>query len=86
MAERITSVYLPSLGLGSGWMEYGRKDPHEMIRRLRRNAEIAKEGAERILTAPDMEFVVETHTGVYAQRNHEQLWPLTGLDTPEGQS
>lgn len=81
MAERMTSVVLPSLGQGSGLAMYGRHDPHEMIRRLRTSAEIAKEEAERILSAPDSEFVVETYTGVYVQRNREQVWPTT--ETPE---
>lgn len=77
MSERMTRVHLPSLGPGSGYAEYGRQDPHEMIRRLRRDAEIAKEEAERILAAPDDEFVVETYRGVYVQRNRERLWPPT---------
>lgn len=33
--------------------------------------------AERILAAPDSEFVVETYRGIHAQRDHEQLWPTT---------
>lgn len=77
MSERMTSVHLPSLGPGNGLAEYGRQDPKKMIYRLRRRAQIAKDEAERILAAPDDEFVVETYLGVYVQRNRERLWPPT---------
>ena len=82
MSERMTSVRLESLGTGSGWSEYGRQTPGHMIHMLRRNAEIAKEDAERILDADDSEFVVETYLGPCAQRKTERLWPLA--DTNEG--
>lgn len=73
MAERMTSVYLPSLGRGGGWQEHGRQNRDYMIRRLRRNAEIAKEEAERILTASDDEFVVETYLGSIVQRDRKPV-------------
>lgn len=71
MSERMTGIHLPSLGRGSGFQEYGRQTREHMIHVMRRNAEIAKEEAERILSASDDEFVVETYTGVHVQRNRE---------------
>lgn len=76
MAERMTCVHLPSLGHGVGFAEYRRQSPEDMIRRLRSNAQIAKEEAERILAAADSDFAVETYTGINVQRNTEQLWPV----------
>ena len=69
----MTGIHLPSLGQGSGWQEYGRQSRAHMIARLKRNAEIAKEEAERILDAPDEEFVVETYLGPIAMRNREAV-------------
>jgi hypothetical protein len=80
MSERMTSVHLPSLGHGSGLAHYGRQEPQVMIRRMRRNAEIAKEDAERILAAADEDFVVETYLGVHVQKKREVIWPKEATD------
>lgn len=71
----MTAIYLPSLGTGSGYSEYGRQTRERMIQKLRRNAEIAKEDAERILASMDDEFVVETFLGPFAQRKREVVLP-----------
>lgn len=55
---------------------HGRQDPQEMIRRLRRDAQIQKEESERILAAADGDFVVETYVGVIVERKKEKLWPV----------
>lgn len=73
MSERMTGIHLPSLGMGSGWQEYGRKTRAEMIYRFRRNAQIQLEEAQRILDAADEEFVVETYLGPIAMRNREPV-------------
>ena len=73
MAERMTGIHLPSLGHGGGWQEYGRQTREHMIARFRRNAQIAKEEAERILAATDDEFVVETYLGPIAMRKREPV-------------
>lgn len=71
MSDRMTGIHLPSLG--GGWQEYGRQTREHMIARYRRQAQIAKEEAERILAASDDEFVVETYLGKYAMRNREKV-------------
>lgn len=76
MSQRMTAVCLPGAGLGLAG--YGRRDPHVMIAHLRRDASERKEQAERILSAPESEFVVETHLGIHAQRRPERLWPPAG--------
>ena len=73
----MTGIHLPSLGAGSGYQEYGRQTRERMIHVLRRNAEIAKEEAERILSAPDDEFVVETYLGPIVMRHRETVHPTT---------
>ena len=71
----MTGIHLPSLGHGGGWQEYGRQTREHMIARYRRNAQIALEEAQRILDAPDEEFVVETYLGPIAMRNREAVPP-----------
>lgn len=71
MSDRMTAVYLPGLSQGSGWAEYGRVNPAEMIKALKRNAAHAKAEAEIILAAPDHEFRVETYVGVHVQKRRE---------------
>jgi hypothetical protein len=75
MSDKLTGIYLPSLGFGSGWSEWGDHAPAEMIHKIRRNAEIAKEEADRILAAADEDFVVETYYGPFAQKNRKRIWP-----------
>lgn len=82
MSDRMTSVHLPESGSGtfsSGFADYGRRDPAEMIARLREIARLERETAQRIIDAPDEAFIVETYTGHYVQRNRVRLWP-----EPEG--
>jgi hypothetical protein len=71
VSERMTSIFLPSLGLGSGFADWGRKTRPDMIARMRRHAQIQKEEAERILAASDEEFVVETYVGVHVRNKLE---------------
>lgn len=68
MGERMTSVRLRGEQTGTGWAEYGRKTRSEMIAILRERARRDRELAERILAAPDEDFLVETYVGVIVQR------------------
>lgn len=79
----MTGIHLPSLG--GGWQEYGRQTREHMIARYRRNAQIAKEEAERILAASDDEFVVETYLGPFAQRQREEIPPEPKASAPDRQ-
>ena len=75
MSERMTGIHLPSLGTTFGFQEYGRQTREHMIARIRRDAKIALEEAQRILAAPDEEFVMETYLGPIAMRNREPVPP-----------
>lgn len=72
MSERMTSIVLPGVH-GSGYADWGRKTPKEMIDRLRRIATEDKQTAEKILAAKDDDFLVETYLGVHARRKREIL-------------
>lgn len=80
----MTGIHLPSLG--GGYQEYGRQTREHMIARYRRNAQIAKEEAERILAASDDEFVVETYLGPFAQRQREEIPPEPKASAPDRQA
>ncbi|MFG1429365.1 hypothetical protein [Roseixanthobacter glucoisosaccharinicivorans] len=73
MSERMTSIHLPGSRGSGGYAEYGRCEPAEMISVIRARAAHMKEEAERILSAPDDAFRVETYVGVHVQRRREIL-------------
>ncbi|MGN7186974.1 hypothetical protein [Microbacterium enclense] len=79
MAHRLTSVSVPGTR-HHGFADYGRKDPVEMIGRLRAMAREEMLAASRVVSAPDSQFVVETFCGVHVQRDRERLWPTA--ETP----
>lgn len=70
MAERMTSIRLPG-SKHVGLADWGRKTREEMIKMIRAHAEDQKSVADAILSASDDDFLVETYTGVYVQRNRE---------------
>ena len=72
MSERMTSIDLPGV-FNSGWADYGRKTPAEMIAYMRRHAEDKKREAEAVLAAADADFRVETYRGIYVKRDREVL-------------
>ena len=74
MSARLTSIELPGC-VGSGFSDWGRKTPAEMIAQLRENATITKTVVDAILAAADNDFRVETHTGVVVRRNKTILQP-----------
>lgn len=74
MSERMTSITLPG-SRHCGLADWGRKTPEEMIRQIRAHAEHMKVEAEEIISASDLEFRVQTYTGVHVQRNRETLQP-----------
>lgn len=74
MADRMTSIRLPG-SKHVGLADWGRKTPEEMIRMLRTHAEHQKSVAEAILAAADDDFLIETYTGVYVQRNRKTIQP-----------
>ncbi|QYF98470.1 hypothetical protein [Microbacterium sp. PAMC21962] len=81
MSDQMTSVHLPESGSGtfsSGFADHGRRDPAEMIARLRAIARRDLDTAQRIIDAPDEAFIVETYTGHHVQRNRVRLWPEQG--------
>ena len=70
MADRMTSIRLPG-SKHVGLADHGRKTREEMIDLIRSHAEHQKAVADAILAAADDDFLVETYTGVYVQRNRE---------------
>ena len=85
MSERMTSVRLDGEGRGmfaAGFADYGRRDPAEMIERLRKIARTERDHAQRILDAADDDFIVETYVGVHVRRNGERLWPAESARVP----
>lgn len=74
MADRMTSIRLPG-SKHVGIADYGRKTPEEMIRLLRMHAEHQKAIADAILAASDADFLIETYTGVYVQRDRTTVQP-----------
>lgn len=69
---RHTSINLPGGKIGHGGLgEWGRKSRVEMIAIYRRWAERQKAEAERILAAPDEDFVVQTYLGEIRRKNVE---------------
>lgn len=72
MSERMTSAHLPGVR-GAAIADWGRRDPVEMIEYLRTYARQQMEWAQKVLSAADAEFRVETYTGVHVQRNREVL-------------
>lgn len=74
MAERMTIVEVPGSGR-QGFADHGRREPADMIERLRRIARTERDAAQRVLDAPDSAFIVETYTGVHVQRDRKRLWP-----------
>jgi hypothetical protein len=85
MTDRMTAVHLPGLPLGSGFANYGRRLPAEMIEDLRRIAREHKAHAEAILAAADADFYVETYVGVHKQRDREVLQVGRAATAKEGQ-
>ena len=68
MSDVMTRINLPkSKSNCSGFMDYGRKSPSEMIEILRGIARRDKEKAEEILSAPNSAFQVDVVLGVCAQ-------------------
>lgn len=70
MAERMTSIRLPSLSGGAGLADWGRKTVPEMITQIREHATRNLKDAEAILAAPDDAFHVATFLGPHAQRRY----------------
>lgn len=73
MSEKMTAIRLPSLPRGTGWAEWGYKEPSEMIAIIRELATIQLQQAQAILAADDADFMVETYKGPYAMRNRVVL-------------
>jgi len=71
MADRMTRIILP--GIGSGYADYGRKTPEEMIAAYREYAEHLLAEAEAVLAARPGDFRVETYRGVYVMRDLKVL-------------
>ena len=72
MSERMTSIRIPGV-FGSGYADYGRKTPKEMIDIIRDYALTKKAEAEIILNAKDEDFRVETHLGHFVRNKIEVL-------------
>lgn len=70
MADRMTSIRLPG-SKHVGLADHGRKTREEMLHLIRSHAEHQKAVADAILSASDDDFLVETYTGVFVQRNRE---------------
>lgn len=73
MSERMTGINLPGLGFGTGFAEWGRHTPTEMIQIMKVRAAAQKAEAEAILSAADEDFHVATYVGPYAMRQYEVL-------------
>lgn len=76
MSERMTAAHLPTLP-GSGWADYGRCEPSEVIASARRHARHQLDQALAVLTATDAEFEVETYVGVHSRRSREVIQEAT---------
>lgn len=84
MTDRMTEVSVPGSG-HRGLADFGRRDPVEMIERLREMARREIIAAQKVLDAPDEDFVVETYRGFVVQHNRERLHPKpSDLSTKEG--
>lgn len=68
MADRMTSIRLPG-SKHVGLADHGRRTREEMITMIRSHAEHQKAIADAVLSASDEDFLVETYTGVFVQRN-----------------
>lgn len=69
MSEKLTAISLPGLPRGTGWAEWGAKEPYEMIAIIRERAAVQLKEAQDILDADDADFMVETYKGPYAMRD-----------------
>lgn len=73
MGERMTSIRLPGLPMGTGFQDYGLKSVEDMIKIIQDKARYDLENAQKILAAKDEDFLVETYIGPYARKNLEVL-------------
>lgn len=76
MSERYTTVRPldgERAGQGIGLTDYGRLTRAEMIAHMRRHYTRQMEQAQYVLNAKDDEFIVETHIGLHARRNVEEV-------------
>lgn len=75
MSEKYTTIHLPGLPSGAGWMEHGDVPAGELIASYRRNAQRDLEHAQAILAAADEDFRIETAYGVYVQKKRHIIQP-----------
>jgi hypothetical protein len=68
----MTSAHLPGV-FGSGWADYGKLTPAEIIEKAREHARHMHKLATAVLAAADEDFCVETYVGVWARKKREVI-------------